>query len=245
MGDGSRKNIGDLGWNPIIFELNHQMPFRNDRFFFQSWWAVVYSPTQWAYQIWLESVENWKSFPCNFSQRTDGLAGRVGWLPTGNRRLHACPPGLGISYRVPGTFSLLCRSGPNSVNMPIGNMGGCPPISRPIREFWTFRKQGPWDKGLARPCPPGSSLPATHCRAGPRERQSPRNFFMSRPVCTKFVIHDTGVQWLLSSNFEENPTNFRRPIQACLARCYCELSNDRIGSRRGVQCQILSKHAGP
>ena len=207
------------------------MPFRSDRFFF----SKLVGGRLLSHSVGIPNLigigGKLKKFPCNFSQRTDGLAGQAGWLPTGNRRLHACPPGLGISYGVPGTFSSLCRSGPNSANMPIGNMGGCPPISRPIREFWTFRHQGPWDKGLARPCPPGSSLPATHCRAGPRERQSPRNFFMSLPVCTKFVIHDTGVQWLLSSNFEGNPTSFRRPIQACLARCNCELSNDRIGSR--------------
>ena len=95
------------------------------------------------------------------------LAGRPGF-----------PLAIAASYGVPGTFSFLCRSGPNSANMPIGNMGGCPPISRPIWEFWTFRKQGPWDKGLARPCPPGSSLPATHCRAG-QGKESKKFFHVS------------------------------------------------------------------
>ena len=37
---------------------------------------VVYTPTQWAHQIWSDSVEN--CFPCNISQGAGGLAGRAG-----------------------------------------------------------------------------------------------------------------------------------------------------------------------
>ena len=109
--------------------------------------------------IWLELVENWKKFPTNSVRCSPGNMGAGRLAPRQHHRV-ACPQ--------PG----------KTIQSPSG-----------IVHVWNFRKQGPWDKGSVKPPSPGSSPPATHCRAGPGERKIPRDIFLGRSRAICHALH--------------------------------------------------------